>query len=606
MDLEDAKSVEGEKGRETANNLLPSKEIRADSYDEVASEELHNLVDTTESGFTDPAVSVLGTSATAANPFIDDTILAEPKEFNCNSSHSSPSDMLVVESKPVVTKGSGLRKWRRIKRDLKKDGSSSSSADSAQILKRRLSNSEPFKSDEENKLKSMADGESEESVASVASRNADINPLPVGTGSLDLELERLATGGFSIGVDSDNSEDHSSKSSTATSAPRLRHEMLASGKERGRQKNFGARSSTRLGLQKVQQDRGATVDASKKTNGDLARFEKENSFCSVESDLRSSAAGVALRGSVGNSNGKHNGRPLNFGEHGDEAHTGEEVRLGYYKENGEEVNPSREVLDAELLAKNNRKSENLHSSSDLDPFLNSMVLLEEAQESLDKEIEKIAAIRKENDDNGMNIDGKVPCDSQIFEAYLVDLREKAEHLESRLENASTVIETKEQKLQELEALLGKTQLPNKEGTSFHVSPIEVHKEELDSELEVLLKEKMETEIEYLIISRTLQNWKVLYEDRIALFKEQKYLAGDQEQMMLKLREAEDKIIMLNEQKDKLEAYCKELVQTENVLRLQNKVCKLSLYVIFQLMFLSIAFVLFLMQLLSPVDGVVPT
>ncbi|XP_020594101.1 WPP domain-interacting protein 1-like [Phalaenopsis equestris] len=601
-----SKSADGKKGWESANVVLPLDEIRADSYDEVAPEELHRRVGTSESCFTDPALSVFESSVEAvgsppARPVVDESILDEPKEFNCYSSQSSPSDTAVVESKSVVTKGSGLRKWRRIKRDLKKDGSSS--ADSAQILKRRLTNTEPSKSDEENKLKSKAEEEGEDSAPSLESRNAYINSPPVGTGSLDLELERLASGGFSIGVDSDNSEDHSSKSSTATSAPRLRHEMLASGKERGRQKNFGGRGSSRLGFQKVQQSRDGTVDVSKNTKGDLARYEKENSISSVESDLRSAVVGVAQRDSVGDSKGKHNGRSLNFGEHGDEAHKGEEVRSGYYKENGMAENLSRDDLEAELLAEKKR-SENFQSSSDVDPFFKSMIFLQEAQEALEKEIEEIAATGKENDENGMLFEGMATY-TQTLEAYVVDMRKKVENLESKLEEASAVIETKEQKLRELEAQLSKTQLPKMEGASSHVLPIKTHVEELDSELEVLLVEKIEAEIEYLITSRTIQNWKILCEDQIALFKEQKYLAGDQEQMMLKLREAEDKIILFIEQKGKLEAYCKELVETENVLRLQNKVCKFSLRIIVQLIIFSIAFGLFLMQL-SPIDGVMPT
>ncbi|KAH0459408.1 hypothetical protein IEQ34_012222 [Dendrobium chrysotoxum] len=610
MDLEEerptSKSVEGEKGSVTSNKMLPSDEIRADSHDEVAPEEPPKLVDTTENFFTDPAVAVfeslveaVGSPPTVANPIRDETT----KEISSNSNQSPASNTELVESTPVVTKGNGLRKWRRIKRDFKKDGCSS--ADSAQILKRRLQNTEPFKSEEDNKLKSKAEVDGEDSVASLESRNADINPLPVATGALNLELERLASGGFSIGMDSDNSEDHNSKSSTATSAPRLRHEALASGKDRGRLKFFCGKGTTRPGIQKVQQGRGGTVDASKKNKGDLARFE-ENSLSSVESDLRSSVAGVAQWGSVVDSNGKHNGRSSNFDEHSDEAHTGEEARSGYFKENGKAENLSSEDLDAELLKENNQKSGNFQSSSDIDPLIESMGSLQEAEEALEKEIQKIAEMGKQYDENDRQFEGIVPYNSQMLEAYLVDLRKKAENQESKLEEASTILEAKEQKLRELESLLSQAQLPNMEATCDHLLPIQAYEEELDSELEVLIKEKMEAEIEYLIITKTIQNWKILFEDHIALCKEQRYLAGDQEQIMLKLQDAEDKIIMLNVQKDKLEAYCKELVATENVLRLQNKVCRFSFCVIVQLMLLSISFVLFLMQLLSPVDDVVPT
>lgn len=582
-------------------------EVKADSSGEIILlEELSKLPGPTESGIADPevfefeyTVEGVGSPRTVAKPVGNESITFE-KETSSNSSQSPPSDKVVVESTlSVQAKGRGLRKWRRIKRDVNKDGSSS--ADSAQILKRRFNNTEPSKSHEESKMKSKAEAEGEDSVASVESRNVEANPHLVGTGTLDPELERLASSGFSIGMDSDNSEDHSSKSSTAASAPRQKHESLKLGKERGRVKNFSGMGSTLLLPLKIQKGSGGIVDSSNKMRDDLARFEKENSLSSVESDLRSSVAGIVQRGSVVNSNG----RSLKFDEHSDEAHTGEEVRSGYYKDNIKAKNSFKDNLDGKLLEENDPRSENCQSSSSIDPFMESMAYLQEAQEVLEKEIQKIGVIGKEQDNNIL-FEGMEAGSSQTLEAHLTDLKKKVEILESKLEEASTTIKAKEQKLCELEAVLGSTHSPKIEHMSTNISSIQQREEEATSDLEVLLKEKMEAEIEYFILTRTTQNWKILSDEHTALFKEQMHLACDQEQMMLKLREAEEKTIKLSEQTQKLEEYCKELVGMENVLRLQNKACMFSLCFIVQLMLLFIALGLFLVHLLSPADGVAPT
>lgn len=213
---------------------------------------------------------------------------------------------------------------------------------------------------------------------------------------------------------------------------------------------------------------------------------------------------------------------------------------------------------------------------------------------------------KEQDGSDGQSEGLESSTSLISEIQVFELNKKVKHLESKLQETLATVKVKEQKVWELELALSNTNCPKIEGTIAHVSALQERKEHLKSELEILLKKKMEAEIEYLILRRTSPNWKVVSEDHITLLNELRYLAGDQEQMMLKLRDAEDKTIKLRERTDELGAYSEELVGTEYVLRLQHKICKFSLFFIFQLMLLCIAFGLFLMKLLFPADGVVPT
>ncbi|XP_008796550.2 WPP domain-interacting protein 2-like [Phoenix dactylifera] len=509
----------------------------------------------------------------------------------------------VVASKPTPTKGYGLKKWRRIRRDLNKDGTTG--ADSAQVLKRRLSLMEPQKARDENKQKC-----GEGSMASVESRNARGAPLAVAGGTLDPELGLLeASAGFSIGMDSENSEDRSSKSSTAASAPRLMHEAVGFGRERGRVKNFGGGGSGNVLQQRGQQGRVGDLDISKKFRGDQVRIEKENSHSSVESDLRSSNAAFMRRGSVVR-NGKQSDESIKYDrDHSDEAQPSDEVRSPCHKEDGGIEDFSKADLDADLLAEENvEKSESHWPHPNLDPFSESLILLEAAQQALESEIEKIGEIGKEPgvDDFDDNNEAEEGSCSPSPEADSVQLNQKMEHLQYKLEEAVATVKVSELKVLELEAILNGTELPSKEIGNADLPLLQEKCKEMQFDLENLLRKKMEAEIEYLIMTRTTQNWILQAEDHIALLEDQKSLAGDQTHIMLNLRDTENKAITLKEKMEELEAYCKELVGTGEVLRVQNKLFKSSLCCLIQLVMLSIAFGLFLMQLLPPSDGVVPT
>lgn len=110
-------------------------------------------------------------------------------------------------------------------------------------------------------------------------------------------------------------------------------------------------------------------------------------------------------------------------------------------------------------------------------------------------------------------------------------------------------------------------------SSSNVS-IQEEMHDLEVELDDLLEKKIQAEVEFLIVTRTTQTWKILAEDQIALLESQKSLASDQVQMMLKLRgDAEKKAIKFKEQAEELKLQCKELLGTKKVLKLHRKICK---------------------------------
>ncbi|KAK1315842.1 hypothetical protein QJS10_CPA05g01295 [Acorus calamus] len=76
--------------------------------------------------------------------------------------------------------------------------------------------------------------------------------------------------------------------------------------------------------------------------------------------------------------------------------------------------------------------------------------------------------------------------------------------------------------------------------------------------------------------------------------------------MIRLRESENKAILLTSKAEELEASCRELLGTDELLKLQKQVCKVTMCSLVQIVLLCIAFGLFVMHILSPSIGVVPT
>jgi len=242
-----------------------------------------------------------------------DSVASGPVESSAESPPpAAAEEEAAPKSSPAVaaTKGRGLRRWRRIRREQGQlreghasavGGGGAGDEDSAQLHKRRL----PLPAGAPKGKHEAPVAEAESSTASVESRFVPPGKLDPGLGLL------AAPAGFSVGAggaDSDNSEDRSSKSSTAASL-------------HGRNPR-SARSRA---------DRPSVVcSAAVSTEADNSR--------SVESDLRSSNA---LKLKARQSGAGPNGVRKVFSDYcdlSDEEQPSEEVRsTDYCKANGSSV-----------------------------------------------------------------------------------------------------------------------------------------------------------------------------------------------------------------------------------------------------------------------------
>ncbi|XXG81453.1 hypothetical protein AAC387_Pa09g2083 [Persea americana] len=485
-------------------------------------------------------------------------------------------------------KGFGLRKWRRKRRDGTKDGAGM--VDPNRILKRGFSNPEPVRTrglSVENRHKS--EGSGSDAYANSIVKDRVFSALSVGvcdseSRACDSEYRAAVGTALSIGTDSENSEDRSSKS-TAASAPKLRQEVPPVGgfvKEKNKVKNTKNPGNA---VHKAQQGKGK-VEASKKLRGDRIKVEKENSHSSVESDLRSSNAVFPEADAFARATyGRQGEGSSNYdGENSDgvqlcELQSSEEVRADYYKENGEEAEVVSRVDVVGCLSKvENKESEN--QGPDPDPLAESVTLLQAAQEALEKEIENFREIGKElvsppdSSSCGASSSAQLPPEemeditSAPKEASAAELIQKVSLLEHELQGATTILKAKESKVLDLESILNSTQLPKQKAKDNPTSLEEICRE-MEIELEVMLKDKIEAEVEYLLMVRHTQKLKIMAEEQVSLVEQLKTLAENQEKMLMKLGDAEDKATKLEKQAEELVASSRELLGAEDVLKMQN-------------------------------------
>lgn len=334
----------------------------------------------------DKLVSVENSSA--------NTSVVDTKGEDLESTQALNSPALNAESSggrssPGRKKGYGLKKWKRIKRE--SVNYASATVDTSKILKRGLSGSGNPTKAQHFPLDIKQNSEGSVGSANVLMTLEIADGFAIRGSSSD---SRFAGGpAFAAGTDSDNSEDRSSKSSTAASVPKVRYDVpavLGHAREKNRTKNFSGKSSGNS-VQKCQQGKGRT-EGSKKPREERVKIEKENSHSSMESDSRSSDFFFAQGAFTATSNGKQTGRPLNYdGENNDEAHASEqllsdEVQTGYSKENVVEVEDiSQDDSAADLSWEvKEEKSENHLPPTDRDPLVDSIFSLQLVQEALKK------------------------------------------------------------------------------------------------------------------------------------------------------------------------------------------------------------------------------
>jgi hypothetical protein len=214
------------------------------------------------------------------------------------------------------------------------------------------------------------------------------------------------------------------------------------------------------------------------------------------------------------------------------------------------------------------------------------------------EIEKITAIGKEPSDE-FDVSDDEWSGSVHLEEPNENLTVKIKHLESRLEEASALIKEKASRIYELEAIRGQMQ-PGKttiESTNLLLS---------QCELDQLYQEKMESEIQCIILTRAYQASTTLAEDQMTLYQTQKSLSEDYKLLGLKLRHTESRAMVLEEMAEKLQLQCKELSNSSEVLQLRYKASRVSLFCFVQLLLLCVAMGTCLMRLTPSSTKVVPT
>ncbi|KAL0362994.1 UNVERIFIED_CONTAM: WPP domain-interacting protein 2 [Sesamum calycinum] len=314
----------------------------------------------------------------------------EQKEAEVLESVSFPPVDLKAEVSPSPTtatttrKGYGLKKWRRIKRDAIKGG------DSSIATSKMMTPDLPYSGPNSSKRVQVYAERKQKSDGSVSSTNALVRNLD---GFAQLDESGLGLGPpFAAGTDSENSEDQSSKSSTAASAPRMKYEkpvVVGFPHDKGRMRSLSGKNLTHS-VQRGQQGKGR-IESTKKARGERVKIEKENSHSSLESDSRSSNF-VFMQGTYFTNNGTQNERPKDYdGENGDEIQDSEQDNDGrrdVYERDGddgcEESSPEDVVADSSSEVKEER-SENHGSSRDQDPLIESIFALQSAQEALEKE-----------------------------------------------------------------------------------------------------------------------------------------------------------------------------------------------------------------------------
>ncbi|KAH0719670.1 hypothetical protein KY290_004587 [Solanum tuberosum] len=290
-----------------------------------------------------------------------------------------------VKSSPTA-KGFGLKKWRRIRREAHKD--EDSNTDSAKLLKRGLSSSAANSA----KPVHLSAGTIRNSDGSVSSVNALLSIPDVLVDGFGL----IGNSGLAIqpiffgGTDSDNSEDRSSRSSSAASVPKSRYEApIFHGYVPV--KNGQRTLSGKMGTSAQQSHRGkGQAETSKKPRGERVKIEKENSHSSMESDSQSSNFLPTQSNNHATSNGTKGGSSVNNdGQFSDEVLTrerpfSEELQTALDRRNGKECETQEDLGAESTWEVKEERSEYQGLSTDHDPLLESIFTLQAAQENLER------------------------------------------------------------------------------------------------------------------------------------------------------------------------------------------------------------------------------
>lgn len=177
----------------------------------------------------------------------------------------------------------------------------------------------------------------------------------------------------------------------------------------------------------------------------------------------------------------------------------------------------------------------------------------------------------------------------FLEIQLLTLTENVRNLEAKLEEARATLQMKETQVSDLEAALSLSKMPKEEPGS----------REVESEIEGLFRLKIEAEIEYLAITRTIQKLGV---------EEQQNSADVQSGVTKKLNKVEPDAVALEKQAEHKadNLISADVKVVDEALRFQRRTCKVSNYLILQLTLLLVVLWLFISRLSPESTFFVPT
>ncbi|XP_021748946.1 uncharacterized protein LOC110714720 [Chenopodium quinoa] len=488
---------------------------------------------------------------------------------------------LYQESRSLTNKGYGLKKWRRIRRkyvvitketDLEKEKDYDSDSTAGRMLKRGSANIL-----NDNVVSSMSPNHNNSAAAVVDT--------------------------FNVGADSDNSEDShshrsSSKSSTAASHPKI--SLRASTQAHHPHPNQRRPNKPILNQPQPQ------------THPDPIKKQKPREtspLSSMESDSRSS-----FRDHLPTPN------PSTF----DAAHP--------HPHPLPSPPPCQQQLPSTLTGTTNfglssDSSDQLSStayhgntkvSTDSDPLLDSLLLLQSAQLALQTEVQKFGEIGKgicslcDDSDKtsgvpvpSLSVDPLVYMEnafdgwSEFNHAYLSKI---VQTLERQLNEAEGSLKEKELRIAELETM--RSMESPQESVRSTMEQQSKRYIVMEVELQDLFMKKLEAEVQSVVIARSSKEFSVLVEDSI--LREQISLSKEQAQSPKLAVSVENKAVILKGQAEKLDALYGDIFGGEEIQKMQKRVFKFTKCLIFQLVLLVLVFALFVMQLVPKSAMVVPT
>lgn len=189
------------------------------------------------------------------------------------------------------------------------------------------------------------------------------------------------------------------------------------------------------------------------------------------------------------------------------------------------------------------------------------------------------------------------------EPEVLSLTKDVKLLESKLEETQHVLVAKESKISELEATLNSRKLPKGECASN--TDLLRDNRQTETMFDDLFRQRIEAEVEYLAITKTMQELRVIASGHSNLVKEKIHLAGEQVHTTEKLKEVESKADVLRKEEE-LEKHCESIIEADEVQKMQKRTRKAGSCFLLQFCLLALVLWSLVLQLMPHSGDFVPT